>query len=206
MFAFQPKVEFGKNEFQNQSNYLNNLTRILFIKKISKNSLNTKFCRDSLPEGHTRKRRYGKFEGSSSTSARFSIWDSKMQLKSSCLITIVLHDVAHFFKDFHPLWWFSSRVANIKKKVDNIRYFDTLHICPSPVASSSTTAGKVSETYNSFSRNDHHILVGITRRVGALLDRVSRGDQPRDVVISVIEDLGSGKSTIIHEVFEIVKN
>ena len=117
------------------------------------------------------------------------------------LITIVLHDVAHFFKDFRPLWRFSSRMADIKKKVDNIRYFDTLRICPSPVASSSTTAGEVS-----FSRNDHHVLVGITRRVEALLDRVSRGDQPRDVVISVIGDPGSGKSTVIHEVFEMVKN
>lgn len=48
--------------------------------------------------------------------------------------------------------------------------------------------------------------MGITRRVEALLDRVSRGDQPRDVVISVIGDPGSGKSTVIHEVFEMVKN
>ena len=117
------------------------------------------------------------------------------------LITIVLHDVAHFFKDSRPLWRFSSRMADIKKKVDNIGDFDTLRICPSPVASSSTTAGEVS-----FSRNDHHVLVGITRRVEALLDRVSRGDQPRDVVISVIGDPGSGKSTVIHEVFEMVKN
>ena len=106
-----------------------------------------------------------------------------------------------FFKDFRPLWRFSSRMADIKKKVDNIGDFDTLRICPSPVASSSTTAGEVS-----FSRNDHHILEGITRRVEALLDRVSRGDQPRDVVISVIGDPGSGKSTVIHEVFEMVKN
>ena len=117
------------------------------------------------------------------------------------LITIVLHDVAHFFKDFRPLCRFSSRMADIKKEVDNIGDFDTLRICPSPVASSSTTAGEVS-----FSRNDHHVLEGITRRVEALLDRVSRGDQPRDVVISVIGDPGSGKSTVIHEVFEMVKN
>ncbi|KAL0009426.1 hypothetical protein SO802_010928 [Lithocarpus litseifolius] len=73
-------------------------------------------------------------------------------------------------------------MADIKKKVDSIRDFDTLRICPSPDASSSTTAGEVSEAYNSFSRNDCHVLVGIQRRVEALLDRVLRGDQPRDVI------------------------
>ncbi|XP_030962944.1 disease resistance protein RPM1-like [Quercus lobata] len=121
------------------------------------------------------------------------------------LITKFLHEVAHSVKDLPALRRLSSRMADIKQKVDDIERFDTLRICPSPVALSSTTAGEVSETYNSFSRNDHHVLVGIQRRVGALLDRVLRGDQPRDV-ISVIGDPGSGKSTVIHEVFEMVKN
>ena len=88
-----------------------------------------------------------------------------------------------FRSDSLPLRQLSSRMADIKKKVDNIRDFDTLRICLPTVASSCTTAGEVSETYNSFSRNDHHVLVGIQRRVEALLDRVLRGDQPRDVVI-----------------------
>ncbi|XP_075643657.1 disease resistance protein RPM1-like [Castanea sativa] len=124
-------------------------------------------------------------------------------------ITIALHDIAHFFKDFLPLCRFSSRMADIKKEVDDIGDFDTIRFCPSQVASSSTTAKEVSGTYNSFSRNDHHVLVGITKRVDVLLDRVSMGDQPRylrDIVIPVIGDPGSGKSTVIHEVFEMVKN
>ncbi|KAF3946817.1 hypothetical protein CMV_026958 [Castanea mollissima] len=60
-----------------------------------------------------------------------------------------------------------------------------------------------------FSRNDHRALVGIKRREEALLDRVLMGDQPRclrDMVIPVIGDPGSGKSTVIHEVFEMVKD
>ncbi|XP_050278794.1 disease resistance protein Pik-2-like [Quercus robur] len=116
-------------------------------------------------------------------------------------ITKFLHDVAHSVKDFLPLRQLSSCMADIKKKVDNIKHLDTLRICPPIVASSSTTAGEVS-----FSRNDHHVLVSIKRRVKAFLDRVLRGDQPRDVVISVVGDPGLGKSTVIHEVFEMVKN
>lgn len=115
-------------------------------------------------------------------------------------ITKFLHGVAHSAKDALALRKLSSRMADIKKKVDYIGDFDKLRIFPSQLASNSTTAGEVS-----FSRNDNHVLVGIKRRVEALLDRVLRGDQPRDVIL-VIGDPGSGKSTVIREVFEMVKN
>lgn len=110
-------------------------------------------------------------------------------------ITKFLHEVAHSVKDLPALRRLSSRMADIKEKVKNIGDFDALRFCPSQLASSSTTAGDVSETYNSFSRNDRHVLVGNARHVEALLDRVFQPRDLRDIVISVIGDPGSGKST-----------
>ncbi|GMY33186.1 disease resistance protein RPM1-like [Fagus crenata] len=113
--------------------------------------------------------------------------------------TRFLRNVAHF----RPLDQLSSRIEDVKTKVKNVKDLDAFRICPSEVASSSTAAEVPLET-NSFSRDDH--LVGIEKRQEELLKHLfPKEESSRDVVISVFGDAGSGKTTLICEVYEIVK-
>ena len=116
--------------------------------------------------------------------------------------TRTCHDVAHFFKDLVPAHQFSSRMKAINRKLKAIQESDSFRVGSSGAISSSS-AGKVPSCTYSFSGNDH-LLVGIEEKKKALLSLVL-SEESRDIVISVIGDAGSGKTTLIREVYQMIK-
>nr|XP_023903833.1 disease resistance protein RPM1-like [Quercus suber]POE46002.1 disease resistance protein rpm1 [Quercus suber] len=113
--------------------------------------------------------------------------------------TKTCHDVAHFFKDFVPLRQFSSRMKAIERKLNNILRLDAFRVGTFGATSSSSDRIR---TY-SFSRNDH-LLVGIEENKKALLS-LACSEESKDKVISVIGDAGSGKTALICEVYQMIK-
>ncbi|KAK7812731.1 disease resistance protein rpm1 [Quercus suber] len=113
--------------------------------------------------------------------------------------TKTCHDVAHFFKDFVPLRQFSSRMKAIERKLNDILRLDAFRIGTFGATSSSSAGIRA----YSFSRNDH-LLVGIEENKKALLSHVC-SEESKDMVISVIEDVGSSKTTLIREVYQMIK-
>nr|POF05080.1 disease resistance protein rpm1 [Quercus suber] len=84
----------------------------------------------------------------------------------------------------------------IKRKLNNILRLDAFRVGTFGATSSSR------RTY-SFSRNDH-LLVGIEENKNALLSLVC-SEESKDMVISVIGDVGSGKTTLIREGYQMIK-
>lgn len=94
---------------------------------------------------------------------------------------------------FCPSKRFSSRMKAIKCK---IRIIDALCICPSHVRT-------VRSSSNLFLGDEH--LVGIEKHVKPLLSLVCL-EESSDKVISVIGDAGSGKTTLISEVYHMLNS
>ena len=94
---------------------------------------------------------------------------------------------------FCPSKRFSSRMKAIKCK---IRIIDALCICPSHVRT-------VRSSSNLFLGDEH--LVGIEKHVKPLLSLVCL-EESSDKVISVIEDAGSGKTTLISEAYHMLNS
>ncbi|XP_050280130.1 disease resistance protein RPM1-like [Quercus robur] len=94
---------------------------------------------------------------------------------------------------FCPSKRFSSRMKAIKCK---IRSIDALCICPPHVRT-------VRSSSNLFLGDEHH--VGIEKHIKPLLSLVCLEDSS-DKVISVIGDAGSGKTTLISEVYHILNS
>ena len=94
---------------------------------------------------------------------------------------------------FCPSKRFSSRMKAIKCK---IRIIDALCICPSHIR-------MVRSSSNLFLGDEH--LVGIEKHVKPLLSLVCL-EESSDKVISVIGDAGSGKTTLISEVYHMLNS
>ena len=77
------ELEFSKLKFQNQSNLLISLTRILFTKKISKFSLNSKFCLYGERERTTERGRVRKAPREKEKYPRLAIVRSLARLRQS---------------------------------------------------------------------------------------------------------------------------
>jgi disease resistance protein RPM1 len=113
----------------------------------------------------------------------------------------VLHDVAQPVKTLLPIYHLSSAMKSINTNIKNIKVADSIRVHPSDVASSSM-AGEIPPEAYPISLDDH--LVGIERRGEELLHLI-RSNESKEVVISVFGAAGSGKTTLIHEVYKMVK-
>ncbi|KAK4575586.1 hypothetical protein RGQ29_026519 [Quercus rubra] len=111
------------------------------------------------------------------------------------------HNVAHPVKNFIPGIQLSSSMRYIKGQLKDINDLDTLRILSSNLPSSSM-AGEIPPEAYPYSSIEP--LVGIERR-GEELVRLILNNEPRDVVISVLGGAGSGKTTLIYEVYQMVK-
>ncbi|KAM3743880.1 hypothetical protein ACB098_06G009100 [Castanea mollissima] len=113
----------------------------------------------------------------------------------------IFHNVAHPVKNFIPGIQLSSSMRDIKAKLKDINDLDTLRILSSNLPSSSV-AGEIPPEAYPYSSIEP--LVGIERR-GEELVRLILNNESRDVVISVVGGAGSGKTTLIYEVYQKVK-
>lgn len=113
----------------------------------------------------------------------------------------IFHNVSHPVKNFIPGIQLSSSMRDIKAKLKDINDLDTLRILRSNLPSSSM-AGVIPPEASPYSSIEP--LVGIKRR-GEELVRLILNNEPRDIVISVLGGAGSGKTTLIYEVYQMVK-
>ena len=114
----------------------------------------------------------------------------------------IVHNFAHPVKNFIPGIQLSSSMRDIKDKIKGrINDLEKLRIGCSNLPSSSMAAEIPPEAYP-YSSDEP--LVGIERR-GKELRRLILNNESRDVVISVLGGAGSGKTTLIYEVYQIVK-
>uniref|UniRef100_A0A2N9J3B6 Uncharacterized protein n=1 Tax=Fagus sylvatica TaxID=28930 RepID=A0A2N9J3B6_FAGSY len=112
-----------------------------------------------------------------------------------------LHDVAQPVKTLLPIHRLSSAMKSINTNIKNIEVADSIHVHPSDVASSSM-AGEIPPEAYPISLDDH--LVGIERSGEKLLHLI-HSNESKELVISVFGAAGSGKTTLIHEVYKMVK-
>nr|XP_023879734.1 disease resistance protein RPM1-like [Quercus suber]POE76526.1 disease resistance protein rpm1 [Quercus suber] len=116
-------------------------------------------------------------------------------------LTTFLHNVGHSFIDTIPIFLLSSQLKDIKAKINIIKDTDAFRCCPSDVTSRFNVEEIPPEDYP-ISRDDH--LVGIERRSGKICSLILNNES-RYAVISVFGGAGTGKTTLIHEVYKMVK-
>ncbi|KAM3743879.1 hypothetical protein ACB098_06G009000 [Castanea mollissima] len=116
-------------------------------------------------------------------------------------LTTFLHNARHSFTDIKRINRLSSQLKDIKAKINNIKDTDAFRCCNSAVTSSFNVEEIPPEAYP-ISRDDH--LVGINRRIGKICSLILNNES-RYAVISVFGGPGTGKTTLIHEVYKLVK-
>lgn len=116
-------------------------------------------------------------------------------------ITEICHHVAHAVSDLMPLRRLSSRIEAIKAKIKDIKDLDPFRV-PAPEFVSSSGSGEVNPEVYPILKEDE--LVGIDRRSRELLDHM-RGTEQQRLVISVVGSRGAGKTTLMKEVYQNVK-
>ncbi|XP_031280356.1 disease resistance protein Pik-2-like [Pistacia vera] len=112
-------------------------------------------------------------------------------------ITKILHRVAHPVTDKKPLSRLLSSVETIKVMMKGIEELDRFRILPSERASRSSGAVCYPKVMD-------YELVGIEKRRDELINLI-RSRESRKMVVSVFGDRGSGKTTLIEEVHEKLK-
>ncbi|KAJ0040074.1 hypothetical protein Pint_28368 [Pistacia integerrima] len=112
-------------------------------------------------------------------------------------ITRFLHDVAHSVTDKKPLSRLFSSMETIKVRMKGIEELDRFRILPSEQASRSSGAVCYPKVMD-------YELVGIEKRRDELINLIKSGESKK-MVVSVFGDRGSGKTTLIEEVYGKLK-